>query len=249
MSRFAGKSVMITGAAQGFGALAASMFAAEGASVTLGDVNEDGAAAIAAELGGKSRRCDVSNEADVEALVALAAEDGRLDIAINNAGIVHSMTYLENLSYETFQKQFSVNAGGCFLCMKHQLPIMKAQGGGAIVNTASVAGLVSAPMLSAYAAAKHAVIGLTKSAADEYARYNVRVNALCPSFTDTAMADELRSDLGGGSEVDPKFLGRIPMRRIADPEEIVQAMLWLAAPENSFTTGQALAIDGGLTAI
>ncbi|MEM7269301.1 MAG: SDR family oxidoreductase, partial [Pseudomonadota bacterium] len=139
--------------------------------------------------------------------------------------------------------------GGVFLCMKHQLPVMTAQGGGAIVNTSSVAGLGSAPLLAAYAAAKHAVIGMTKTAADEYARHKVRVNAICPSFTDTPMADALRGDFGGGPEVDPKFLGRIPMRRVAEPEEIVQAMLWAADPENSFMTGQAIAIDGGLTAI
>lgn len=252
MSRFAGKTVMITGAARGFGALAAKMFAAEGARVVLGDVNE-AVHQVAKDLGGKSAICDVSDEAQVKYLVALAADvgGGRLDIALNNAGIVHDLTKIEDVSLETFNRQIGVNAGGCFLCMKHQLPIMVAQGGGAIVNVASVAGLGAAPGLSAYAAAKHAVIGLTKTAADEYARAKVRVNAVCPSFTDTDMADTLRKVTieGKGEQIDPKFLSRIPMRRIAEPEEIVQAMLWLAAPENSFTTGQALAIDGGLTAI
>jgi len=251
VSRFAGKTVMITGAARGFGALAARMFAAEGAKVILGDVLEE-VHDVAKEVGGKSAICDVSNEDHVKALVALAAEagDGRLDIGLNNAGIVHDLTKLENVSLDTFNRQINVNAGGCFLCMKHQLPIMVAQGGGAIVNTASVAGLGSAPGLSAYAAAKHAVIGLTKTVADEYARHKIRVNAICPSFTDTDMADTLRtvSPDGTTNEFDPKFLSRIPMRRVADPEEIVQAMLWAASPENSFMTGQAIAIDGGLTA-
>ena len=249
MNRFAGKTVMITGAARGFGALAAEMFAAEGAKVALGDVLPE-VHDIAAAVGGKALNCDVSDEAQVKALVDMAADmgGGRLDVGLNNAGIVHPLNKLANLDYATFQQQIAVNAGGCFLCMKHQLPIMAAQGGGAIVNTASVAGLGSAPLLAAYAAAKHAVIGLTKSAADEYARANVRVNAICPSFTDTPMADELRVTQAAGSEVDPKFLGRIPMRRVATPEEIVQAMLWAASPENSFMTGQAIALDGGLTA-
>ncbi len=163
---------------------------------------------------------------------------------------MHDLQRLEDVSLETFNKQIGVNAGGCFLCMKHQLPVMVAQGGGAIVNVASVAGLGSAPGLSAYAAAKHAVVGLTKTVADEYARHKIRVNAICPSFTDTVMADMLRkvTQDGAGGEIDPKFLGRIPMRRVAEPEEIVQAMLWAASPENSFMTGQAIAIDGGLTA-
>lgn len=251
MSSFQGKSVMITGAARGFGALAAEKFAAEGANVVLGDVLPE-VHDVAKALGGQSLHCDVSNEDDVKALVALTAEvgGGRVDIGLNNAGIVHDLQRLEDVSLETFNKQIGVNAGGCFLCMKHQLPIMVAQGGGAIVNVASVAGLGSAPGLSAYAAAKHAVVGLTKTVADEYARRNIRVNAICPSFTDTDMADTLRkvSADGEGGEIDPKFLGRIPMRRVAEPEEIVQAMLWAASPENSFTTGQAIAIDGGLTA-
>ncbi len=251
MSRFDGKSVMITGAARGFGALAARMFAAEGAQVVLGDVLPE-VHDVARDLGGKSLHCDVSDENDVKALAALATEvgGGRIDVGLNNAGIVHDLTKIEDVSLETFNRQFSVNAGGCFLCMKHQLPVMVAQGGGAIVNVASVAGLGSAPGLSAYAAAKHAVVGLTKTAADEYARHKIRVNAICPSFTDTDMADTLRKVTldGEGEEIDPKFLTRIPMRRVADPEEIVQAMLWAAAAENSFMTGQAIAIDGGLTA-
>ncbi len=249
MSRFEGKTVMITGAARGFGAMAARMFAAEGARVALGDVLDE-VHDVAAELGGKALLCDVSDEAQVRALVEMAADmgGGRLDVGLNNAGIVHPLRKLADLDYATFTKQIAVNAGGCFLCMKYQLPIMAAQGGGAIVNTASVAGLGSAPMLAAYAAAKHAVIGLTKSAADEYARANVRVNAICPSFTDTDMANELRMSGDDGAVIDPKYLGRIPMRRIAEPEEIVQAMLWAASPENSFMTGQSIALDGGLTA-
>ena len=248
--RFEGKTVLITGAARGFGKMAAEMFTAEGAKVALGDVDEAAVAEVAASLGGVSRRCDVSDEADVKALVDLAVGiDGRLDIALNNAGIGHPLGFTADISHADFMKQMAVNAGGCFLGMKHQLPVMMKQKSGAILNTASAAGLVAAPLSAAYSAAKHAVVGLTKTAADEYARFGIRVNAICPSFADTAMVDELRAGLGGSAdEVDPKLTNRIPMRRVAAPEEIVQAMLWICSDENSFMTGQAVALDGGLTA-
>lgn len=246
---FAGKSVLVTGAASGFGRLAAERFAAEGAKLTLADL-DPGVEAVAERLGARAMVCDVSLEADVDALTDLALETGagRLDVALNNAGIVHKLSFFTEIPYETFQKQMAVNVGGVFLGMRRQLAAMKAQGGGAIVNTASVAGLLSAPRLAAYAAAKHAVVGLTRTAADEYARYNVRVNAICPSFTETPMADEMRGYLGAGREEDHRFLGRIPMGRVAAPEEIVQAMLWAASDGNSFMTGQTIALDGGLTA-
>ena len=248
--RFEGKTVLITGAARGFGKMAAEMFTAEGAKVALGDVDEAAVAEVAASLGGVSRRCDVSDEADVKALVDLAVGiGGRLDIALNNAGIGHPLGFTADISHADFMKQMAVNAGGCFLGMKHQLPVMMKQKSGAILNTASAAGLVAAPLSAAYSAAKHAVVGLTKTAADEYARFGIRVNAICPSFADTAMVDELRAGLGGSAdEVDPKLTNRIPMRRVAAPEEIVQAMLWICSDENSFMTGQAVALDGGLTA-
>lgn len=250
--RYEGKTVLLTGAAGGFGRLAAEMFAAEGAKLALGDIDLAGAEEVAEKVGGRAIRCDVSDENDVAALVALAVEmgDGRLDVALNNAGIGHPLGFTAQISHADFMKQMAVNAGGCFLGMRHQLPVMMKQGGGAILNTASVAGLVAAPLSAGYAASKHAVIGLTKTAADEYARYNIRVNALCPSFADTPMVDELRAGLGGTAEqIDPKLTNRIPMRRVAEPEEIVQAMLWVCSDENSFMTGQALALDGGLTAV
>ena len=250
--RYEGKTVLITGAAGGFGRMAAEMFAAEGAKLALGDIDLAGAEEIAEKVEGRAIRCDVAEESDAEALVALAVEigDGRLDVAINNAGIGHPLGFTAQISHADFMKQMAVNAGGCFLGMKHQLPVMMQQRHGAILNVASVAGLVAAPLSAAYSASKHAVIGLTKTAADEYARYNIRVNALCPSFADTPMVDELRAGLGGDAEtIDPKLTNRIPMRRVAAPEEIVQAMLWACSDENSFMTGQALALDGGLTAV
>jgi len=254
--RFQGKSVLITGAASGFGRLAAERFAAEGASLALGDVNEEGledAAMIPLASGVEvvTRLTDVTVEADAKALVDAAVEQlGGLDIAINNAGIGHPLARLPELSFDDYERVMRVNAGGVFLGMKHQLPIMGATGAGVILNVASAAGLVGAGMLSAYAASKHAVVGLTRSAADEYARFGVRVNALCPSFADTPlfneMADEISTDR---EEARKRITTRIPMRRIASPAEIVPTMLWLCADENSFMTGQAIAVDGGLTAI
>ncbi|MGI9450982.1 MAG: SDR family NAD(P)-dependent oxidoreductase [Geminicoccaceae bacterium] len=254
--QFQGKSVLITGAASGFGRLAAERFAAEGANLALGDINEaalDDAATIPLMNGVEviTRRCDVSVEADAKALVDAAVERlGSLDIAINNAGIGHRLARLPELDLDEYEKVMRVNAGGVFLGMKHQLPVMSAAGAGVILNVASAAGLVGAGMLSAYAASKHAVIGLTRSAADEYARFGIRVNALCPSFADTPlfndMADAISTDR---EEAYKRITTRIPMRRVAKPAEIVPTILWLCVDENSFMTGQAIAVDGGLTAV
>ena len=254
--RFQGKAVLITGAASGFGRLAAERFAAEGASLVLGDIDEaglDDAAMIPLASGAEviTKRTDVADEADAKALVDAAVDQlGSLDIAINNAGIGHALSRLPELTLDDYERVMRVNAGGVFLGMKHQLPIMSAAGTGVILNVASAAGLVGAGMLSAYAASKHAVVGLTRSAADEYARFGVRINALCPSFADTPlfndMADEVASDR---NEAYKRITTRIPMRRVASASEIVPTMLWLCADENSFMTGQAIAVDGGLTAI
>ena len=249
--RFEGRTVLITGAASGFGKLAAERFVAEGAQVALGDVDSR-VHEVAEALGDAARalHCDVSSEADQQALVKLALDMGGLDIAVDNAGIAHKPGYLADVPLEAFNRQMAVNVGGCFLGMKYQLPIMREQRRGSILNTSSAAGLVAAPLSAAYAAAKHAVIGLTKTAADEYARFNVRVNAICPSFANTAMVDNLRADMGGdAASMDPKLTMRIPMGRVAHADEIVQGMLWVVSDENSFMTGQALALDGGLTAV
>jgi NAD(P)-dependent dehydrogenase (short-subunit alcohol dehydrogenase family) len=254
--RFQGKSVLITGAASGFGRLAAERFAAEGANLALGDIDADrlkDAATIplASGVDVVTKVTDVAREADAEALVQAAIESfGGLDIAINNAGIGHRLARLPELSLEEYEQVMRVNAGGVFLGMKHQLPIMSAAGAGVILNVASAAGLVGAGMLSAYAAAKHAVIGLTRSAADEYARFGIRINALCPAFADTPLFNEMAGAISSDrAEAYRRITTRMPMRRIADPSEIVPAMLWLCADENSFMTGQAIALDGGLTAI
>ena len=254
--RFQGKSVLITGAASGFGHLAAERFAAEGANLILGDLNEEGlddAAMIPLASGVEvvTMRCDVANEANAKALVdAAVGQFGGLDIAINNAGIGHRLARLPELGFDEYEQIMRINAGGVFLGMKHQLPVMSAAGRGAILNVASAAGLVGAGMLSAYAASKHAVVGLTRSAADEYARFGIRVNALCPAFASTPLFNEMADDIASDrEEAYKRITTRIPMRRVASPNEIVPTMLWLCADDNSFMTGQAIAVDGGLTAI
>jgi len=175
---------------------------------------------------------------------------GRLDIAINNAGIAHRNNKLADIDREIMQRVLNVNLMGVFYAMKHQLPQMEAQKDGIILNVASVAGLIGAPFLSAYTAAKHGVVGLTKSAAAEYARSGIRINAICPSFASTPMVSEMLAEMRGSlGEALARTVGAIPMRRLATPDEVVQAMLWMCSPENSFMTGTALALDGGLTAI
>lgn len=258
--RFTDQIVLITGAASGFGRLAAQRFASEGAKLSLSDISENELAETAdlvrtldAEV--VASRVDVSCEADVAQQTGLALERfGRLDIAINNAGIAHTMARLPDLPTEAYDRTMAVNARGVFLGMKYQLPIMAKQGEGTILNVASAAGLVGAGMLSAYAASKHAVVGLTRAAADEFARNNVRVNALCPSFSTTPLFNEIADEVASlrqesRSDAYTRITQRVPMRRAAKPEEVVQAMLWICSAENSFMTGQSIPIDGGLTAI
>ena len=257
---FDGQVVLITGAASGFGALAARRFAEAGAILALSDVSGPALAELTdtlREAGADvlSAVVDVSDEAQVADHVAATLERfGRLDVAINNAGVGHDLTPVTALDVDEFDRMMAVNARGVFLGMKHQLPPMIAAGRGAILNVASAAGLVGAGHLSAYAASKHAVVGLTRAAADEVARKGVRVNALCPAFAATplfdGMADALAERHGTGRDAAyARIAARVPMQRVAEPQEIVQAMLWICAPANSFMTGQAIAIDGGLTAI
>ncbi|MGF6759628.1 SDR family NAD(P)-dependent oxidoreductase [Paraburkholderia sp. GAS42] len=246
---YAGQVVMITGAASGFGALLAHELAAMGARLALGDLDADGLERVAAPLRAAganviAQRCDVSVEADVAALVVAAvAQFGRLDIGINNAGIAPSMKALIDTDEADLDLTFAVNAKGVFFGMKHQIRRMLAQGGGVILNVASMAGLGGAPKLAAYAAAKHAVVGLTKTAAVEYARRGIRVNAVCPFYSTTPMVTG--SDIGNKQD----FLAQgSPMKRLGTPEEVVATMLMLCAKENSYLTGQAVAVDGGVSA-
>jgi NAD(P)-dependent dehydrogenase (short-subunit alcohol dehydrogenase family) len=258
MGDFAGQVVLVTGAAQGFGALAAERFAAQGARLVVSDLKAEGLAATADRLRATGAEVaaeagDIAEPALAHRLVALAvARFGRLDVAVNNAGIAHAPARTPLVPEAAARAVIAVDLLGVLWALQAQLPQMEAQfratgRGGAIVNIASVAGLVGAPTLSAYAAAKHGVVGLTRTAAMEYARRGIRVNAICPGFTRTAMVEEgfdLAADRAG-AEAD--LVRGVPMRRLGEPAEIVQAILWAASPANSFMTGQAIAIDGGIT--
>ena len=258
--RFKNMSVLITGAAGGFGRLAATRFAAEGARLTLSDISADGLAEIAEAVrqeGGEVATVvgDVSDEQHARAYVALAVSSyGRLDIALNNAGIGGGIAPIPEITVENFDRIMAVNTRGVFLGMKYEIPEIAKVGGGSILNVASAAGVVGAGTVAAYAASKHAVVGLTRAGADECARFNIRINAICPSFASTPMVAEMADVVMGQRQISRKeahkrIARRVPMGRVAEPEEIVQAMLWIVSPENSFMTGQAVSIDGGLTAI
>ncbi len=241
--------VMITGAASGFGEALARRLAQQGAKLVLGDCNLEGLERVAGQLRQDgvaliALACDVTREAQVKALVDAAVTTfGRLDVGVNNAGITTPMKAFIDLEEADLDRNFAVNAKGVFFGMKHQIRQMLAQGGGVILNVASMAGLGGAPKLAAYGAAKHAVVGLTKTAAVEYARKQIRVNAVCPFYSATPMVTE--SDIGTKED----FLAQgSPMKRLATVDEVVAVMLMLCARENSYMTGQAIAVDGGISA-
>lgn len=249
---FTGKSVVITGAASGFGKLLSEELGKRGASLVLGDINTDALNTVADALAGQgvkvaAVKCDVASEADCKAMVDTAlAQFGHLDMAVNNAGIAHPFIPFDQLTNDVLDQQININVKGVMYGMKHQITAMK-ESGGAIVNVSSMAGLGGAPKIGAYAAAKHAVIGMTKTAAVEYARRNIRINAICPFYSHTPMVDE--GDLSENKEtVHAMLASGSPMKRLGQPEEIVTVMLMLLSPANSYMTGQALAVDGGVSA-
>lgn len=255
MGRFQGLTVLITGATGGFGTKLARRFAAEGARLVLSDIDEGRLAAMAATIGTDVATLagDITDETLSQALVALAFERfGRLDAAINNAGIVHDVMKLPQTPSDVARRVFEIDLLAVFFALKHQIPALERQfkeNGlrSAIVNVASVAGIAGAPKLAVYAAAKHGVVGLTRSAAAECATKGVRVNAVCPSFARTAMVTDM---LGADNPAGEADLTRgVPMRRLAETDEIAEVVLFAADPKNSFMTGQTLAADGGITAV
>jgi NAD(P)-dependent dehydrogenase (short-subunit alcohol dehydrogenase family) len=247
-----GQVVLITGAAGGIGRAAVLAFARAGARVVAADLDEAGAqqaADLARAEGAEALavQADVASSASVQAMVAAAvARFGRLDAAFNNAGVELEGVPTHEADEDLFDRTININLKGVFLCMKYQLRQMLAQGGGGvIVNTASVAGLVGAATMPAYAASKHGVVGLTKSAALEYAKKGIRVNAVCPGVIRTAMTERA---VAQRPEREAFINNLHPMGRIGEPDEIAATALWLCSSAASFITGQALAVDGGMLA-
>ncbi|WP_309084754.1 SDR family NAD(P)-dependent oxidoreductase [Chelativorans sp.] len=258
MATFDGLTVLLTGASGGFGRRLAQRLAAKGARLVLSDLKEEPLTSLAETLNTETAILagDIADEALSEQLVSLAQERfGGLDIAINNAGIAQNFVKFHLVPSDEARRVIDVNLMGVFYAMKHQLPLMERQyrkekRRGAIVNVASIAGLAGAPRLAAYSAAKHGVIGLTRTAAAEYATRGVRVNAVCPSFSRTEMVTETLKLLPGNPARAEAGLTRgVPMRRLGEVDEVVEVILFAANPANSFMTGQALAADGGIMAI
>ena len=248
---FDDKVALVTGAASGMGLATAKAFAAEGAAVALADINEAAVRAAAADLvaaGHKAIgiRCDVADEAEVAAMVqATISAFGRLDAAFNNAGVQAPPSDMADEAAEVFDRVNAINLRGVWACMKHELRHMRTQGSGAIVNCSSLGGLVGLLSRAAYHASKHGVIGLTRSAALEYAPRGIRINAVCPGTIDTPMvADMLEKQPDAMKEI----LRDQPIGRLGRSEEIAAAVLWLCSPGASFVIGHALAVDGGYTA-
>ncbi len=252
MARFTDQVVLITGAGSGIGRVAALFFAREGAQVIVSDINETSGQETVSLVEAESGRalfiqCDVADSEQIANLMRQTSQHhGRLDIAVNNAGISGNLAKTAEVPAEEYRKILAINLDGVFFGMQHQIRQMLTQeSGGRIVNVASVAGLRALPNSAVYTATKHAVVGLTKAAAMEYARKNIRINAICPVFTRSAMMDQL---FALAPDYEPKLLKNIPLGRYGEPEDIAQAILWLCDPANSFVTGLALPLDGGMMA-
>ena len=252
MGMLDGKGVLITGAASGIGRATALAAAREGARLVLADVSAAAGEAVAAEVGDAARfvACDVTSEAEVEALVTNAASAlGGLDGAFNCAGILGVVALTLDVELADWKRIIDVDLNGVFLCTKHELRVMVPQGSGAILNMASAAGLIGWAGASGYVAAKHGVVGLSKAAAVEFAAQGIRVNSICPSYTETPMvADLFENILGGDPAQVAAAKANHPIGRFAQPEEIAAACVWLLSDKASFVTGTAMSVDGGYTA-
>lgn len=251
MNEFEGKVALVTGGGSGIGRATALAFAREGAKVVIADRDVQRAEEIVSiirDAGGAAsfRRTDVSVAADVEALVDYTVTTyGRLDLAFNNAGIEGGVKPLADQTEANFDAVMNVNVKGVWLSMKYEISRMLKQGSGAIVNSSSVAGVVGFPGIGIYAASKHAVIGLTKTAALEYSAHGIRVNAVSPAAIDTEMIDRLAD---GMNTKKANLAPLHPIGRIGRAEEVAEAVLWLCSSKASFVTGHSLVVDGGFTA-
>lgn len=246
------KIAIVTGGGSGIGRSTAIELAKQGVTVVIADRDEYGADKTCGSIlqdGGEAliEVVDVTDRAAVQQLVKTTHDKfGTIDILINNAGIGGDLKFMDEYPDESFESVMDVNVRGVWYCMKAVLPYMKTQEhGGSIVNISSVAGLGAAPRMSAYAASKHAVIGLTKTAAHEYGKYNIRVNAVCPTVIDTPMG---RSYMDQDDNIINIIKSTIPMKRFGEAFEVAKLISWLSSDENSFITGQAIAIDGGMKA-
>lgn len=246
---FENKVAIITGGSFGIGKAAAIAFAKRGAKVVIADWVEDNETInIIQSSGGDAIfvKCDVSDDASVKAMVEKTiTQYGRLDYAFNNAGVEGFSAPIHQCTNENWERTIGVNLKGVWLCMKYEIPLMLQQGKGAIVNNASIAGLVGFPNIPAYVASKHGIIGLTKNAALEYAKLGIRANAVCPGVIKTPMIDRFT---GKNKEVEKQFETMEPVGRLGEPEEVAEAVVWLCSEASSFITGDAIPVDGGWVA-
>ena len=247
---FTGQVALVTGAGSGMGLATAQAFAEAGAAVVLSDINQAAVTAAVDALTASGHQaiavaCDVADESHVAAMIArTVATFGRLDMAFNNAGIQVPPSDAADEPAENFDRVTAINLRGVWTCMKHELHQMREQGSGAIVNCSSLGGLVGLPGRAAYHASKHGVIGLTKSAALEYAPRNIRINAICPGAIDTPMVAAMTTE----PDAMANMVKTQPIGRLGRADEIAAAVLWLASPAASLVTGVALPVDGGYTA-
>jgi len=250
---FKNKTVFISGAGSGFGLLITKKMAELGATLLLVDNQSESLKKVSEQLTANGTKvmaltCDVSNENDVQhAFDQFIEKFGRIDIAINNAGIINPMKRIADSTFDEFKKVIDVNLSGCFLCLKEQIKHMVPKKQGVILNVASVSGLIGSPFLGPYSASKHGVIGLTKTAAAEYGRKGLRVNAICPTFANTPMLDDIAK--GKDDQFKAQLSANIPMQRLAEPEEVANVVIMLCSEYNTYMNGAEVTVDGGLTAV